>query len=29
MGEKCPNCGEWTYFKDCKKECVLLMEDEE
>jgi len=29
IGEKCPNCGEWTYFKDCKKECVLVEEDEE
>ena len=24
MGSKCPECEEWTYHKDCKKECVLL-----
>ncbi len=28
MGKKCPECGEWTYYKDCKKECVLLGADE-
>ncbi len=21
MGGRCPDCGEWTYYKDCKKEC--------
>lgn len=26
MGEKCYKCKEWTYYKDCKKECVLLGE---
>lgn len=23
MGGHCPGCGEWTYHKDCKKQCVL------
>ena len=23
MGKKCPDCEEWTYYSDCKKECVL------
>jgi rubrerythrin len=28
MGKKCPECGEWTYYKDCKKECAILGADE-
>ncbi len=28
MGKKCPECGEWTYYKDCKKECALCEGDE-
>jgi len=28
MGKKCPECEEWTYYTDCKKECVLLGIDE-
>jgi len=27
MGKRCPECGEWTYYKDCQKECVLLGAD--